>query len=124
MCTTCHVRLARLLLKVIRRGRSFKLLELEGDGVLIPYVVIWTQTEDVLGEVDQFLVVWVVIVRNNGHSIVQLEAKRVDRVVHQNHVLQVSVADHAQVLDEYAFVCLEAVLTVQSEVDQGAFRIN
>lgn len=70
------------------------------------------------------MVARVVKVRYDRNSIVKLEPKREDRVVNENQILQIPVPDDSQILDEDSFVCLEAVLAVESEIDESAFRVN
>ena len=109
---------------VARQTGSFELLKLESHRVLLSHIRTIAQAEHVLGQVDQFLITRVVKVRYDGNSIVKLEPKREDRVVNENQILQIPVPDDSQILDEDSFVRLEAVLAIESETNEGAFRVN
>ena len=112
------------VLLVARQTGSLEVLQLESHRVLLSHILAIAQAEHVLGQVDQFLVVRVVKVRYDGNSIVKLEAKREDRVVDENQILQIPIPDDSQILDVDSFVRLEAVLAIESEIDERAFRIN
>lgn len=91
---------------------------------MLPHVVTVEETQDVLSQVDKLLVVWIVEIRDNRHSIIQLEPEGEDRVVDEDDVLELAVPNDSQIFDKYAFISLEAVIPIQPEVNQRTIRID
>ena len=113
-----------MLLQVAGQAGSLELFKLESSCILVSHILLVAQAEYILRQVDQLLVVRIVEIGYDRYSIIQLEAERVDRIVHQDDVPQVSVADDTQVFDEDALVRLEAVLAVESEVYQSPVGVD
>jgi len=82
------------------------------------------ERKHILGQIDQFLVSGVIEVRDDRDAVVELEAKGVYRVVHQNHVLKIPILDDSEVFDENAFFRLKAVLAIHPEIDECSFWVD
>ena len=125
--TTTVISLVRRCLglrQIAWQARTLKLSQLESCRILLPHIVTGGEREHVLREVDEFTIARVIEVRDDRHTIIQLEAEGVNWVVHEDHVFEVTVANDSQVLDEDAVHSLETMLSVQPEIDQGAIWVN
>ena len=60
----------------------------------------------------------------NRDSVVDLEAKAVEEIIDDDHVLEVTVLDNPEVLDEESILRLHAVLPRQDVADVLIFRID
>lgn len=67
---------------------------------------------------------WVIEVGDDRNAIVQLESKREDRVINQDHIFQIAIADDSEVFDKDSFVGLKAVLPVESKIYEGSRWVN
>ena len=81
------------------------------------------QASEVVGEVEQLFVAPVRVEGQDRDAVLDLEGETQHTVVDEDHVLQVSVGNDPQVLDE-AELGLDAVLPVKPEVDQLATRVE
>ena len=53
---------------------------------------------------EKFLIIFVIVKRQNRHAIWKLETKRVSRVVNEQYVVDISIPDNSQILNVYAQV--------------------
>lgn len=67
-------------------------------------------TFQVVHEMFELLVILVVVEGQNRQPVLQLVAKRIGRVIHNDNILYVPVHQNPQVLDENALFSLNAVL--------------
>lgn len=68
---------------------------------------------DILYQVNQFVVLFVVVERNNRYTVLQLEVVRVGSVVDQKNCLEVTVFQDTQVLYVDALLRLPAMVAEQ-----------
>lgn len=73
---------------------------------------------------QHFLVSLVVIERYDWNTIINLECETIDTVVHDDHVLQVSVAEDSEIFDIVTFRCEIAMLSVESVLDVLVVGVN
>ena len=118
------LRLSVELLQVLLQIGISVRAQLERGRYVLPDIVAMAQCSQQVCQMLQLLILWIVVVRNDGDPVVELEAKRVDRVVDEDQVLERSVADDSEVFDEDAFLGLEAVLSVESELDERLVWVN
>ena len=118
------LRLSVELLQVLLQIGVSVRAQLERSRYVLPDIVAMAQCSQQVCQMLQLLILWIVVVRNDGDPIVELEAEGVDRVVDEDQVLERSVADDSEVFDEDAFLGLEAVLSIESELDERLVRVD
>lgn len=101
-----------------------QVFELECFSVLLPHVLALGETIEIVDEMHQLFVIFVVVKWNYGDPIVKLVPEGVDSVVNYYKVLQLSVGNNPQILDVYALLRLNAVLPVEAELDQRSVRVE
>ena len=69
--------------------------------------------------VSRFVVKW-----NNRYAVVNLIGEGVNRVIHNNHVLHLSIPDNPQILYIITFGCLYTMLSVQSILKKFVLRVD
>ena len=108
-------------LQLLRQVGEKELLQLEGLLILIPDVIRVSNALEVVRQMQQLFIVRVYagrVVRNYRNAIVQLQAERVHRVVHDDTMLQVYLVDYTQVLYMHALLRTIAVVSVEAHVDK------
>ena len=109
---------------ITRETGSFELFKLECCCILLSHIGTIVETKHILSQIDKLLIIWVVEIWNDGHPVVQLEAKREHRIINQDQVFQVAIFDDSEIFNEDTLVCLKAVLTIQPEVDERSIWID
>ena len=72
----------------------------------------------------KLFITFVVNKLKNRDSVVDLEAKAVEEIIDDDHVLEVTVLDNPEVLDEESVLRLHAVLPRQDVADVLILRID
>ena len=67
-------------------------------------------------ELNKFLIIFVVVKRQNWYSIGKLETKRVNSIVHEYYVFDISISDHSQILDVDALGRAYAVMSIEARI--------
>ena len=92
-------------------------MELKGLPILLPDVNA-DQLLQVTAQFNEFVVFFVVIVRNDGHSILNLISIWIASIVDEDYVLQIPTLENPKIFDEYFFLWLDTVISEKSMVDQ------
>ncbi len=71
----------------------------------------------------EFSVFLIIIEGKNRNPIIQLEAKRVDMVIDNRDLMEVSVSEYPQILHIYLLSGLDAVFTVEAIVNELMVRV-
>ena len=66
----------------------------------------------------------VIVERQNGYSVVELEAEGIHRVIDYNDILKVSIFDYPQVFNVHAFFRLHARISVNSVLNEFVVRVK
>lgn len=82
--------------------------------VLLPHIGALRQAVEVVDQVHQLLIILILVEGYNWDPIVELVTKRVNCVVHNDKILQLSVRDYPQVFDVYTFFRPDAVISIES----------
>lgn len=72
----------------------------------------------------ELVVQLVMLERNDWDAIAQLQAKTVDGVVNQDHILQVYVFDNSQVLDVNIISCFDTAIPIESMLEKFSSWVN
>ncbi len=99
-------------------------MQLESLRVLLPHIISLWERQNILAKVDQLLVWGIVEVWDYGDAVVELEAKRVYRIINQDHIFQISISNDSEIFDENAFFCLKAMISVEPELDKRFIRVD
>lgn len=83
-----------------------------------------SQTTQVVNQVEHLFVFGIIIKRDDWDPVVDLEGERVDGVVYEHNVIQVTVTDDPQVFDVVAFFGEHTVLPVESMLEQLMVGVN
>ena len=78
----------------------------------------------VFHHMEQFIVARLPSPFKNRNTVVEVERERVHVVVKKHNILQLSVLNHAQVLDEEAVLGHEAVVATEESVEVLSLRIE
>jgi len=68
---------------------------------------------EIVPQMLQFLILSVIVERQDRYAVVDVEGKAQSTIVHDDHVFQISIFNDSQIFDE-AILCLNAVLSVKS----------
>lgn len=94
-----------------------KLVKLKRLSVLLTHVFNICQAVKIVNKVKHFFISLVIVERNNGDSIIDLECKTVNTVVNYDDILEIAVSKDAHILDVVAFLGQEAMLAIQTVLD-------
>ena len=70
------------------------------------------------------MVLRIVEVRDYGDAVVELKAERVYGIINQDHIFQISISNDSEILDENAFFCLKAMISVEPELDKSSVWVD
>jgi hypothetical protein len=74
---------------------------------------------------EHLFVFWIVIERNDWYSIVKLESKGVDTVVHEDDVAWKSLMENAKILNVKVWIsCPYTAIPIKTSLDKRAFGIE
>lgn len=72
----------------------------------------------------QLLILLVIVVWDDRHSVLELEEVGVCSIVDQDDVLQGSILQHPQIFDVHALLSLPALLTEQAMANELSFGVQ
>lgn len=72
----------------------------------------------------KLFIFFIVIERNDWDTIVQLVTEGIDCVIDNDHILEIAVGNYSEVLYVNPFFSPDAVLSVESVLDESAIRIE
>ena len=94
-----------------------QILQLECLSVLFPHIFALSKAVEVEYQVHKLLIGLVIVERNNGNSIVQLVAERINSVVHDNEIFQVAVGYNSQIFHVNTLFGPDTMVPIEPELD-------
>ncbi len=78
----------------------------------------------VVHEADKFSIVFVIFERGDWNAVRELGTKAVDCVIYDKEILEVTSLEDTQVLNVYIVIALDAMVSVQSMLNELVLRID
>lgn len=66
----------------------------------------------VIDEANEFPIIFVILERSDWNSVSKLSTKRVDSIINDNQIFQISTLEDSKILNVYVVSTLDAMLTV------------
>lgn len=98
--------------------------EFEGLPILFSHIVCLRQAVQVVDKMHHFFILLIIVERDDGNAIINLESKTVYAVVNDDYVLEVPALEDSQVLHIVALLSEEAMLSVEAVSNELVVRVH